>query len=165
MRCFFSLLGVIQCVWFADHLFRIKRLLMFVLRRGEPDLPEYRMAPLIFHVQQQTRAAPLASPGQPCVSVPAYERTEVFLSAHKPLPVSARLHKRTHAHAPLSRRRLCFCARSGSGAPLVNSSCHVETLAWHCSPLVLHGEQRARPATSCAVRAAGILLISGLEPL
>lgn len=39
----------------------------------------------------------------------------------------------------------------------VNLICHVETSAWHFSPLVLHGEQRARPTTGTAVRAAAVL--------
>lgn len=53
---------------------------------------------------------------------------------------------------------VCVCVFS---KPLqcssVNLICHVETSAWHFSPLVLHGEQRARPTTGTAVRAAAVL--------
>lgn len=37
----------------------------------------------------------------------------------------------------------------------------METSAWHFSPLVLHGEQRAHPTTTRAVRAAVIFFIPG----
>lgn len=45
----------------------------------------------------------------------------------------------------LPNASVCMCVLEGLQLPSVNLSCHVETSACHCSPVVLHGELTVQP--------------------
>lgn len=145
--------GEIQSVCFTDCLASIKQCLLFVLQWGEQYIILHSLfshatidSGCTFWLHQVRRLF---------VYVCVHNVTNTFKCMHKWECLSE------CTCVLFSCVCVCWLVLQGLQCPSVNLSCHVETLAWHFSPLVLHGEQRAQPTASSVVRDAVILFISG----